>query len=152
MLWVFFKFHLLFNKKIIKVLDYSQCFQNCFRSTVESFEFVRTICSEFSILRNFVTICMSIHGFSVKKKCSWLILWMRGTHKLCKNWVGHQNCNDFTLSLFGFINQCFHLLQLFKLIWEKYLKTNCQSWMFHQSVLISFDKASHVSIHKRGII
>lgn len=80
--------------------------------------------------------CMSIHGFSVKRKISSLILWMRDTYNLCENWVTHRNSNDLIHILFCFINMCFQLLQLFKLIWEKYLKTNCQRWMFHHLILM----------------
>lgn len=87
------------------------------------------------LLFNFLK-CMSIHGFSVKRKISSLILWMRDTYNLCENWVTHQNSNDLIHILFCFINMCFQLLQLFKLIWEKYLKTNCQRWMFHHLILM----------------
>lgn len=80
--------------------------------------------------------CMSIHGFSVQKKISSLILWMRDTYNLCENWVTHRNSNDLIHILFCFINMCFQLLQLFKLIWEKYLKTNCKRWMFHHLILM----------------
>lgn len=74
--------------------------------------------------------------FLLKKNISALILWMRDTYNLCEKWVTHQNSNDLIHILFCFINMCFQLLQLLKLIWEKYLKTNCQKWMFHHFILM----------------
>lgn len=71
-----------------------------------------------------------------KKTFRWFCGW--GTHIIYvkTEWPWHQNSNDLIHILFCFINMCFQLLQLFKLIWEKYLKTNCQRWMFHHLILL----------------